>query len=216
MLFIRDEKTYLQNLNRITAQLKKQKQLIVEPIYNKLQDASMQFMIDDNGNYSFLGLNYFDSDEEGRFQREYFHLPDKMRDLLPKDKHWLRQLTEQLILTMQKHGIHRQYTGAIGIDVMFIADVDKQTKLYPLVEANLRCNMGSVNLSLKKLFADNTRGFWQISTFKNDEAALFYKQQIQKHPIRLMNNKITEGFIPLTPFNSDTRFAAWGVVETES
>ncbi len=215
ILFIRDEKTFLQNYNWINARLKKQKMLIIESVYNKIQDASMQFMIVD-GEYSFLGINYFDSDEAGHFKREHFHTPDKILKQLPNMKDELSQLADQLILSMKRQNIHKQYCGPIGIDVLFFTDDNNTIKLYPLIEANLRCNMGLVNLSIKKLLANSSKGYWQISTFKNGEAELFYKQQLEKHPIQLRNNKISGGFIPLTPFNSDTRYAAWGIVNADT
>lgn len=211
--FIKDEKGYNQKLNWIRSQLKKHKSLIIEPIYNKVQDASLQFIIDNDRNYTFLGINYFDSDEEGHFEKEYFHTPTKLQNALPDNKQWIQQLAAQLIRAMQTQNIHNQYNGPIGIDVMFIADENEQVKLYPLIEANLRCNMGLINLHIKKLLANNVKGHWCISTFKPGEALTFYVQQIQKHPIQVQDNKISEGFFPLTPFTNNTRFAAWGLIE---
>jgi len=216
LLFIKDEKTYAQNRNWIVAQLKKQKKLIIEPIYNKVQDASLQFTINKDQNYVFLGINYFDSDEEGHFEKEYLHTPEKIQNKLPKDNQWIQQVAKNIILSMQKQNIHQHYKGAIGVDVMFILDKNKQLKLYPIVEANLRCNMGLINLHIKKLLDDNSIGHWQIDTFKEGEAMAFYQQQIEEHPILLKSNKIKQGFIPLTPVDQNTRFAAWGLIESDS
>jgi len=215
ILFIRNEKAYIQNQQWIVAQLKKQKQLIIEPIYNKIQDASMQFIINDDQTYTFLGINYFDSDKEGHFEKEYFHVPAKIQDQLPRDTQWIQQLANQLILAMQEQNIQNAYTGAIGIDVMFISDKNNKIKLYPLVEANLRCNMGLINLHIKQMLSNKAKGFWKISTFTPGEAVKFYSQQREQHPIKLESNKIKQGFIPLTPFHRNTRFAAWGLIQAD-
>ena len=216
VLFIRDRKTLDQNCNWITAQLKKQGQLIVEPIYTKVQDASLQFIIDHNRNYHFLGINYFDADDRGHFEKEYLHTPDLIKNNLQIDEKWINELASQIITSMKTMDIHQHYIGPVGIDVMFFINENKKLKLYPLVEANLRCNMGLINLSIKKLLSKKTKGHWQISTFKRGEASIFYEQQVHQYPVQLNENgKITKGFLPLTPFTNTTRFAAWGIIEPE-
>ena len=94
---------------------------------------------------------------------------------------------------------------------MFIQH-DNDLYFYPLVEANLRCNMGLVNLHLKKLISRQSKGTWQISVFKPKEALAFVNEHLAKHPVKLKDNKIEKGFLPLTPINEQTRFAAWALV----
>ncbi|MCU4157785.1 hypothetical protein J1N10_17550 [Carboxylicivirga sp. A043] len=212
LTFIRNNKQLQNAGNWINAQLKKHGSLIIEPIYNKVQDASLQFNITKSGDYEFLGLNYFDADQQGHFNKEYFHIPEQIIEQLPSNDAWINQTANFIIESMQTLKLHKNYFGPIGIDVMFIKSETGDIKFYPLVEANLRCNMGLINLHLKKRIAAKTSGTWQIDQFKEGEAPAFYDAQTTKHPLIIKNGKITKGFFPLTPFENNTRFAAWGIV----
>ncbi len=211
LMFIRNKKQLNDASNWINAQIKKHGALIVETIYNKVQDASLQFEIDDGGTVRFLGLNFFDADRQGHFSKEYFHTPSAIKDLLPNDDTWIEQTSKAIIKSIQSLSIHKQYTGPIGVDTLFFKNVNNELKFYPFVEANLRCNMGLVNLHLKDLLAPDTKGTWLIRHFKTGEAPLFYQENINNYPIKVENGKIAKGFFPLTPFNTDTQFAAWGL-----
>lgn len=212
LIFIRHQTDYQQNKSRIDTLLKKHGALIAEPIYNKVQDASLQFIINDNNDYNFLGINYFNSDEQGRFQSEYIHIPESVKKELPKENNWIEDIARKLIISMQHEKIHRYYRGPIGVDVMFFRNTNNELKLYPLLEANLRYNMGLVNTFIKKLIKPNSNGHWQISTFKPGNAINFYNKQKSEHPVKLENGLIKKGFFPLTPFNKNTRFAAYGFI----
>ncbi|WP_430815715.1 hypothetical protein [Carboxylicivirga sp. RSCT41] len=210
--FIRNIKQLQNAGNWINAQIKKHGSLIAEPIYNKLQDASLQFMVTPSGDYEFLGLNYFDADDQGHFNKEYFHTPENLITRIPSDKAWVKHTADVITESMKSLKLHEKYYGPIGIDAMFIADEHGDIKFYPLVEANLRCNMGLINLHLKKRILSDASGTWQISQFNKGEAPLFYQENIKMHPIIIENGHIAKGFFPLTPFENDTRFAAWGMV----
>ncbi len=213
LLFIRKELHLSNGMNWIKAQIKKHGALIAEPIYNKVQDASLQFTIDRGGSYHFLGINYFDADQEGHFSKEYIHTPYEIFEQLPTDDVWILQTAQSLMKSMQALNLHHHYHGPIGVDTMFIKDINGDLRFYPLVEANIRHNMGLVNLSIKKLIASSSKGTWQITQFDKGGAVDFLEEHLQKHPVSIQNNKITKGFFPLTPFTTNTRFAAWGLVE---
>jgi hypothetical protein len=212
LVFIRDNTQLKNATNWINAQLKKHEALIAEPIYNKLQDASLQFNITETGAYEFLGLNYFDADPQGHFNKEYFHTPGTLVNILPPNNVWIQNTADAIIESMRALQVHEKYHGPIGIDAMFIKNTTGEIKFYPLVEANLRCNMGLVNLHLKQKIALNASGTWEITQFRDSEAPVFYQEHIKKHPLVIENGKIAKGFFPLTPFEDHTRFAAWGIV----
>ncbi len=212
LVFIRNQQQMQHADNWIKAQLKKHGSLIIEPIYQKTQDASLQFNISPSGQYEFYGINYFDADQQGHFSKEFFHTPKSINEHLPDNPDWINHTADAIIESMKAQGIHEKYFGPIGIDAMFIKGEDGETSFYPLVEANLRCNMGLVNMQIKQLIANGTSGTWQIDQFKEGEAPAFYENKSFKHPIRFIDGKIAKGFFPLTPFEADTRFAAWGIV----
>ncbi|MCG8581439.1 MAG: hypothetical protein MI866_16060 [Bacteroidales bacterium] len=212
LLFIRNSIQFENATNWIKAQIKRHGFLIAEPIYDKVQDASLQFNITNTSEYEFLGLNYFDADQHGHFNKEYFHIPENLVTTLPSDEEWVNKTAESIIDSMKSLDIHKKYMGPIGIDAMFIRNEESAVKFYPLVEANLRCNMGLINLKLKKKVVPQASGTWQINQFKNGEAPVFYQEYTNKYPVIIENRQIVKGFFPLTPFESDTRFAAWGIV----
>lgn len=212
LMFIRNLKQLENGSNWMTAQFKKHGSLILEPIYDKLQDASLQFNITPAGKIEFMGLNYFDADSSGHFSKEYLHVPDSIERHLPHNEQWLADTAEYIAVSMKNLKVHEKYHGPIGIDTMFIKDLNGQLRFYPLVEANLRCNMGLVNLHIKHLMQANSKGTWQISQFEPGEALAFYQQQLTRHPAESLEGKITKGFFPLTPVDLNTRFAAWGMV----
>jgi len=211
LLFIRNEKQLANSKHWVLAQIKKQGFLTGEPLYNKIQDASLQFNISSNGQYQFLGLNYFDADEQGRFSKEFFNVPDSIPEKFQQKDTWINETASSIINCLIKAEVHVKYTGPIGIDAMFIQH-DNDLYFYPLVEANLRCNMGLVNLHLKKLISRQSKGTWQISVFKPKEALAFMNEHLAKYPVKLKDDKIEKGFLPLTPINEQTRFAAWALV----
>ncbi|MBR8537174.1 hypothetical protein KDU71_16510 [Carboxylicivirga sediminis] len=213
LLFIRNQQQLENSTKWAEAQIKKHGSLILEPIYTKIQDASLQFNVLTNGSIEFIDINFFDADSSGHFEKEYFHVPDTIKKHLPIDNSWLKDTADKIILSLQALHIPDFYQGPIGIDAMFIINDDNAVRFYPLVEANLRCNMGLVNLSIKRLIHPDASGSWQISQFKPGEADEFYHRQLQAHPIEISNGKITKGFFPLTPFHSNSRFAAWGIAD---
>lgn len=213
VVFIRNTQQLKEATNWIISQIQKHTCIIGEPIYKKVQDASLQFMITPNKEYQFMGINYFDADDQGRFNKEYLHTPSEIIKYLPQNDIWIQSTANCIIECFQELNIHNNYQGPIGVDAMFIEDNKGDVKFYPLVEANLRCNMGLVNLELKKHFSEGAKGTWQISTFKKNEAKQFYNQQLKQYPIELCNGKISKGFFPLTGFNSNTTFAAWGRID---
>ena len=212
LLFIKSKDEIDRNKSWIEAKIRAHGYIIAEPLYNKVQDASLQFIIEDE-HYHFLGLNFFDSDEKGKFQKEYIGTPDKIQQLLPKDNNWVQQAAEAVIMAMKAIGLHKKYSGPVGVDTIFFTDNEQQLKYHPIIEANLRCNMGLINMKLKERIHSNSIGTWQIETFKPGKAQIFFTQQMSEHPIRVKDGKISEGFIPLSSYGTNQQFAAWGMIQ---
>nr|WP_321450559.1 hypothetical protein [uncultured Carboxylicivirga sp.] len=212
LLFIKQKEEIAQNKNWIEAKIKAHGYVIAEPIYNKIQDASLQFIIEDK-DYHFLGLNFFDSDEKGKFAKEHIGVPEKMKELLPKDDAWIQEAANRVITSMQAIDLHKKYSGPVGVDAIFLLDDEKNVRFHPIIEANLRCNMGLVNMKLKERIAQTSTGFWQIDTFKPGKAREFFTQQLEKYPLIMKDGKIIKGFIPLSSFGPNQQFAAWGIIK---
>ncbi|MBS2097306.1 hypothetical protein [Carboxylicivirga linearis] len=212
LLFIKQKKEITQNRNWIEAKIKAHGYVIAEPIYNKIQDASLQFVIE-NSEYQFLGLNYFDSDGKGKFAKEHIGIPENIKVLLPENDEWIQEAADRVIASMQALDLHKKYSGPVGVDAIFLFEDDENVRFHPIIEANLRCNMGLINMKLKDRIAKNSTGFWQIDTFKPGKAREFFTQQMKEYPLKMKDGKIVEGFIPLSSFGPNQQFAAWGIIK---
>lgn len=211
LLFLKTQKEFYENLPWIESKIKSHGYLVAEPLYQKIQDASMQFIIEGDS-YRFLGLNFFDSDSKGKFQKEYIRIPNKIIPFLPNDSGWIEKTAQRLIDAMKAIKLHEMYNGPVGIDTLFLKNTNGKIRFHPIIEANLRCNMGLINIHIKRRIHEESYGTWQIESFKKGEAKKFFYQQIKAHPIEIKNGLIIKGFIPLSPFSSNQQFAAWGMI----
>jgi len=211
LLFIKQKEEITQNKNWIEAKIKAHGYVIAEPFYNKIQDASLQFIIEKD-QYHFLGLNFFDSDNKGKFAKEHIRIPDKIKPLLPNNDEWIKEAADRVIGSMKQLELHTKYSGPVGVDAIFLLDDDNNLRFHPIIEANLRCNMGLINMKLKERIANKSTGTWQIDTFEPGKAKEFFTQQMKEYPLKLKDGKIVEGFIPLSSFGANQQFAAWGII----
>ena len=89
-----------------------------------------------------------------------------------------------------------------------------QFKLHPCVEINLRLNMGIIAHEVHQhLLTPDTEGSFHVTSFPNGEAAqLFYKEHTEQYPSIYQEEKITSGYLPLTPIYPHTRHHAYIIV----
>ena len=91
-----------------------------------------------------------------------------------------------------------------------------QFKLHPCVEINLRLNMGIIAHEVRQhLLAPDTEGTFHVTSFPNGEAAQqFYRERTEQYPAIYREEKITSGYLPLTPIQSHTRHHAYIITQT--
>jgi hypothetical protein len=91
---------------------------------------------------------------------------------------------------------------------------NSQFKLHPCVEINLRLNMGIIAHEVHQhLLTPDTEGSFHVTSFPNGEAAqLFYKEHTEQYPSIYQEEKITSGYLPLTPIYPHTRHHAYIIV----
>lgn len=190
--------------------------VVVEPLMEKVADFSFQFHLSPNNTIRFLGINYFSTDEEGKFDKEWIHQPDiferiKQEKNLPDD--WEEQCIADLLPALQSMQWHTQYEGVLGMDAMIIRAGDDSMRVRCCVEINFRHNMGLINMALKPFFGDKARGYWKIEQFEPRRWNEFYHEQRQKHPAAIENNRLVSGFFPLVSPRDGKQYAAWGILE---
>ncbi len=125
--------------------------IMMEPLYNKVEDFGMEFSSDGRGGVHYCGLslfhtvngayvgNWLASEDEKRRRLQSYGLPDSL----------FRRVAESIASTMSA-SLRGVYSGPFGVDMMIVSE-DGRAMLHPCVEMNLRRTMGHVALDLRRL-----------------------------------------------------------------
>ncbi len=190
--------------------------VVLEKWQNKVADFSFQFHIAADNTITYLGINYFSTNEEGNFDKEWIHQPDIFRQITADNQlpfNWEEQCVAQLMERIKTMQWHIKYEGIIGMDAMIIKTDSGLLQVRCCVEINLRYNMGLINMALKPYFAEAAQGFWKIEQFDPGGWFEFYHEQMKKHPATIENDRLKSGFFPLVSPHKERIYAAWGIVE---
>jgi hypothetical protein len=198
------------NFQVISGFLRQQGYVTVEPFYNKVQDFSFQFYSKGNGQVEFLGICFFNTGKSGRFAGIYleeipFHLDPSLVSFLSDH---LKYLQKQLNAALNESLYSSGYQGWIGIDSMIYKEKKGNFMIQPCLEVNCRYTMGAIALAFRKKLEEESGGFFNVLYRRGGELQPFYKEQKLKNPLQMENNKITKGFLSLTPVTDRTNFGA--------
>ena len=146
------------DLRRVENVLSQQGGVMCEPLYERVNDFAMEFVVHPDGSIDYLGLSLFTTAAtqysgnllaSEAYKCQYlsrFHSPD----LLTKVRDMLLQLLPDMLSS--------DYHGLLGVDMMTVRTETKKDAtlfaLHPCVEVNLRCTMGHVALALSKRIPD--------------------------------------------------------------
>ena len=117
-----------------------------------------------------------------------------------------------LITAIENSSIGEFYEGNFGVDMLLVLYKNKQLKLHPCLEINVRKSMVLLALSLEKLLSNHKKGMF--TSYFNPHT-LFYDFSTamqKKHPLILKNGKIEKGYFPLTPSGNKEQFGAYILV----
>lgn len=119
--------------------------VMVEPIYNKVEDFGMEFSVDSSGRVKYLGLSLFHT-VNGAYVGNILATEAKKREYINKfiSLDLLDAVKQRIESSIRLDG----YAGPFGIDMMIVAS-DKGFLLHPCVEINLRRTMGHVALCMQ-------------------------------------------------------------------
>ena len=199
----------------VDSRLRQQGLLITEPWLNKKQDLSFQYYIHSDGTVRFLGVNFFEAGRVGEFKKEYVGMPDELKERLDKFSlpyGWIKETAEVLLSVLERSGYHEFYNGPIGIDGIFFEDGSGRIRIHPCIEINFRLNMGYVNLKLKDILHPEAKGGWAIRQFRPGEWRKFAGEGLKASPVRMSEEKILKGFLPLVPVSEDQLYGVWVVI----
>lgn len=195
----------------LTGILRKQGYVMVEKKLDKVYDFAMEFYSDGNSRIDFVGWSEFYTGEGGEYRGNYLGPQEKIEEKLIDyaGREVIALLKEQITETLSAL-LAKDYKGYLGVDMMVYLDDKGSYCLQPCVEINLRYNMGVVAWFLSQRYlAKGSMGVFCISFFPAAGEALadsIKKQEL--YPLVYKNNRISSGYLNLTPIGTDTRFVA--------
>lgn len=198
---------------KILGIVKDQGYAIAEPFYQKIFDYDLQFRIE-KGKVEYVGESIFTTNTKGQYLGNYLNgFPDKMNK---KHITFLRETSNVvlpfLITAIENSSIGKFYEGNFGIDMLLVLNENKQLKLHPCLEINVRKSMGLLAISLEKLISNHKKGMF--SSYFNPQTLFsdFSTEMQRNHPLQLKNGKIEKGYFPITPSGNKEQFGAYILV----
>lgn len=183
--------------------------IIAEPVYDKHTDLAMEFSAN-RRKVNFECYSLFESASSGAYAGNRLLTDKQFEDEVLKfiDVSVLYRLREELTVRLAEY--FPEYEGPMGVDMM-ICRKEKGFRLHPCVEINMRMNMGIVARRFFDRFVHpDSEGIYRIGYFKHKgEAANFCCEQKKAFPLEIDHERISSGYLPLTPVNESTRYVAW-------
>ncbi|MCC8144710.1 MAG: hypothetical protein LIO97_13225 [Tannerellaceae bacterium] len=198
----------------IVGAINRQGAVSIEQGLNKVVDFAMEFYSDGKGNIIYKGLSVFSTGERGAYSSNILmsqdHLYKHPETYIQRDK--LNRIVEELIVQLQVFYGNR-YAGYLGVDMMIYEKGEYY--LHPCVEINMRYTMGLVAIQVfDKLIAQHSKGMYQVAYFKEKgEAQRFNDKMSNKYPLKVVDGKITAGYLSLCPVEEVTHYIAYIVIE---
>jgi hypothetical protein len=187
-------------LNWCAKIIEKQGSILGEQAYDKVIDFALEFNCNE-GVVSFSGYSLFETDRKGTYRANI---------LAPDDiifQHITRYITPEVLLSVRQglltyfqQNVSTFYNGYFGVD-MLVFRQGNSFLLHPCVEINFRMTMGMVARSFFNNYVDDS----VLGRFYVDycaEPGSLYSDHIQREkslPLHVVDGKIAEGYIPLTP-----------------
>ena len=180
------------------------------PIYNKVQDFAMEFLVDDTPDHpvTFMGYSLFDTDKKGAYRGNALLSNEEIEQCLTE---YVPKASLEKTLHVVSHFLAQQgYKGCVGVDMMICQEPDGMC-IHPCVEINYRHTMGYVARVIKDRFlAEQAQGRFMIRHFRTPhELQCFVKENQAKAPLLFQQGKLQRGFLPLVPETPTTQNLAY-------
>ncbi len=184
----------------------KQKSVMGEPLYDKVQDFAMEFFLK-NGRASFVGYSLFKTEAMGVYSENILASDQEIERVLTEKipLNNLFEVRDALLSFFEKE--YSFYEGFLGVD-MLIYKENNRFLLNPMIEINLRMTMGVVaRIFFDEFVSQSSKGIFKIEYFKSVEELQHNHQIMQtNYPLQVLNNRICSGYISLCPINNKTHY----------
>ena len=180
--------------------------VVCEPFYRRLGEFTTLLYIRPDGEVEYIGTNYFEADEAGRFGKELLG----RKSLSATEETEIATILSEAIKQLRWHD---KYVGPVGIDGMAYEETSGERRLRCCTEVNMRHTMGNVNLAVAETISPTSEGEWQIEQFENVDAWMRHCDNMSgRYPLTTdERGKIKSGFIRLTPLGYN--YGAWGIIK---
>lgn len=211
LLWVKDGKPTNKDIEWIEGAIRKQGEVSVEEVYNKVMDFAVEYHISEDGVF-YQGLSMFKTTENGAYTGNWLACQDKMEDLLSSFIgeavfHDICVVVAQVLLNT----FGGVYEGYIGVD-MLIYEEDGGFFCHPCVEINMRNTMGMVSICLfEKLVSESATGLFTV-VYETDAYEKHLAIQ-EANPLILDYGVITKGYLSLCPVTPDTRYRAYILIQ---
>ncbi|MBQ5752512.1 MAG: hypothetical protein IIV89_06670 [Bacteroidaceae bacterium] len=194
--------------------IRRQGGIVCEHYLNPVKEFAMEFFSSGDG-VEFAGYSLFTSEKgsyAGNILLSNAQIEARLVELLPGFN--FSRLKEMLCGIMQQLLAKSGYIGYLGIDMMIYNNGDGN-RLNPCMELNLRMNMGVVaRIFFDRYVAEGACGHYSVSYFKKEGEALNLHLELSKsHPLKVLEGRILEGYINLSPVRHESRYIAYAVIE---
>lgn len=188
--------------------------VVGEPIYNKVEDFAMEFYADGRGRVTFAGYSIFHTGGSGMYAGNDLLSDEKILQKLsayvPQGEFIRLRTRLEEELSALFGGF---YHGYLGVDMMICHFPDEAPvyRIHPCVEINLRMNMGVVARLLTDRYLDaDAEGVFRIDYYPLAGQALEeHRQMSASFPLSIENNRVCDGYLPLVPVTSQSRYRAF-------
>jgi len=186
---------------------------IAGPLLDKQLDLALQFELR-KGKVNYLGTSLFYSDKKGQYQGNFLNgWPDNYDTEITSFSKNIPQIIENpLIKAIERSPLVRQYEGFFGVDILIFRDKKGQLRVNPCLEINVRQNMGLLSLRLNKFVCPGKKGVFNMYYQKGKSFFDFKNEMQTMYPLKLNNNHIESGFLPLADADEKTMFGAYILV----
>ena len=193
----------------INGALKKQGDVSIEPVLNKVLDFAAEFYSDGNGEIKYEGLSIFETQLQGQFSGCMLGtqeiLLQRLNEFISPEDYLF--LVEQISIVL-KDVIGSSYCGFMGVDMFIYKTSDGNYAVHPFVELNLRYTMGLVAMQLSNRFIHpESKGMFRVVTYVYNAYKEHQNMQAES-PLVIEDGMIRSGYLSLCPVGPDTRYMA--------
>lgn len=197
--------------------IRRQGGVVCEKFLNKSVDFAMEFYLK-NGKVEFAGYSLFKS-VKGVYSGNILASDKDIEEFLSSYKPVtpITKVKTDLTSVLETIFDGFDYEGYFGVDMMIYCDEENIYRINPCVELNLRMNMGATSRILYDKFIKNgSIGEFNVVFYKQNGEALKTDNELKtKYPPIICDGKLHSGYLALSPINSDTKYSAYVIVNSE-